>query len=214
MLKIERFACNMLAENCYVVSDETLDCVIIDCGAYYDHEKNAIKRYIEEQGLRPRRLLATHGHVDHNFGNEFIYDTYQLKPEVSMRDEYLMVTLHHQAMALCGVKIAANYKPVGHFMGENEIVRFGNHQLEAMPTPGHTDGSMTYYCEEEHVAFTGDTLFRDSIGRTDFKGGSMFKIIQSLRLLAQLPDQTRVLPGHGAETTIGQEIAHNPYMER
>lgn len=214
MLRIERFACNMLAENCYVVNDETSDCVIIDCGAFHEQEKNAIKQYIKETGLRPCHLLVTHGHLDHNFGNAFIYDTYQLKPEVSQRDEHLMKTMPQQAMAFYGMKIKDNFPPIGRFLADDELVSFGNHQLRVIPTPGHSKGSVTFHCESEHVAFTGDTLFHQSIGRTDFQGGSMFQIIQSLRLLAQLPDQTRILPGHGEETTIGNELAHNPYMDR
>ena len=75
-------------------------------------------------------------------------------------------------------------------------------------------GGLTFYCEAEKVAFTGDTLFQGSIGRTDLKGGSMFLIIQSLRMLCQLPDDVTVLPGHGSETTIGAEVAGNPYLDR
>ncbi len=214
MLKIKRFACNMLAENCYVVSDETQECVIIDCGAFHEHEKNAIKQYIEEEGLKPQHLLVTHGHLDHNFGNAFIYDTYHLRPEVSQRDEHLMLTMPQQAMAFYGMQIENNFPAIGHFLSEEERVTFGNHALQVIATPGHSKGSVTFYSDTEHVAFTGDTLFHNSIGRTDFQGGSMFQIIQSLRILAQLPDETRVLPGHGDETTIGEELAHNPYMDR
>ena len=82
MLKIQRFVCNMLQENCYVVSDETQECVIVDCGAYYPEEKEAISLYIEENQLKPVHLLATHGHLDHNFGNGFIYEKYGLSVEL------------------------------------------------------------------------------------------------------------------------------------
>ncbi len=214
MLRIERFACNMLAENCYVVSDETNDCVIIDCGAISEIEENAIKQYVEEMNLKPCHLLVTHGHLDHNFGNAFIYDTYQLKPEVSQLDEHLMKTMPQQAKAFYDMTIEDNFPPIGKFLSDDELISFGNHQLRVIATPGHSKGSVTFYCEEENVAFTGDTLFHQSVGRTDLEGGSMFKIIQSLRQLAQLPDQTRVLPGHGEETTIGKELSHNPYMDR
>ncbi len=214
MLRIERFACNMLAENCYVVSDETNDCVIIDCGAISEIEENAIKQYVEEMNLKPCHLLVTHGHLDHNFGNVFIYDTYQLKPEVSQLDEHLMKTMPQQAKAFYDMTIEDNFPPIGKFLSDDELISFGNHQLRVIATPGHSKGSVTFYCEEENVAFTGDTLFHQSVGRTDLEGGSMFKIIQSLRQLAQLPDQTRVLPGHGEETTIGKELSHNPYMDR
>ena len=83
-----------------------------------------------------------------------------------------------------------------------------------MHTPGHSRGSVCFYIEDEHILLTGDTLFHLSIGRTDLEGGSMMQIIQSLRALAQLPDETQVLPGHGGVTTIGDELRLNPYLDR
>lgn len=214
MLHIERFQCNMLQENCYVVSDETLECVIIDCGAYYPEERTAIVEYINQNQLKPVHLLVTHGHLDHNFGNNTIYEKFGLKPEVSASDESLMKNLKLQAETFYQMQLDYDFPAIGHFFDDDEIIHFGNHQFEIILTPGHSRGSVTFYCKEEKVAFTGDTLFQSSIGRTDFKGGSMFQIINSLRFLAQLPDDVKVLPGHGASTTIGEELAHNPYMDR
>ena len=97
MLHIERFQVNMLQENCYVVSDETKECVIIDCGAFYPEERTAITQYIKENQLKPVHLLVTHGHLDHNFGNNTIYQEFGLKPEVSAADEKLMKGLAKQA---------------------------------------------------------------------------------------------------------------------
>jgi glyoxylase-like metal-dependent hydrolase (beta-lactamase superfamily II) len=93
-------------------------------------------------------------------------------------------------------------------------VTFGSHTFKVLETPGHSKGCLCFYCEKEKVLFSGDTLFRSSIGRTDLSGGSIMMIIQSLRFLAQLPDEVVVYPGHGPETTIGNEVAHNPYMDR
>lgn len=214
MLHIEKFEVNMLQENCYVVSDETRECVIIDCGAFYPEERTAIVNYIKENNLQPVHLLVTHGHLDHNFGNNTILETFGLKPEVSAADESLMKNLKQQAEVFYQMQLDYDFPPVGHFFEENEVIRFGNHQFEIILTPGHSRGSVTFYCVDEKVAFTGDTLFRGSIGRTDFKGGSMFQIINSLRFLAQLPDDVKVLPGHGLATSIGEELAHNPYMDR
>ena len=103
---------------------------------------------------------------------------------------------------------------VGHVLSDKEKIQFGNHTLEVMETPGHSPGSVVFYCEEENVLFTGDTLFQMTIGRTDLEGGSMMQIIQSLRIIAQLPDNTKVYPGHGYTTTIGYELSRNPYMDR
>lgn len=213
-MNIERFQCNMLQENCYVVSDETKECVIIDCGAFYPEERTAIVNYIKENQLKPVHLLVTHGHLDHNFGNNTLYDEFGLKPEVSASDENLMKHLKKQAETFYQMNLDYDFPPIGHFFEDDEIIHFGNHQLEIILTPGHSRGSVTFYCKEEKVAFTGDTLFQGSIGRTDFQGGSMFQIINSLRFLAQLPDEVKVLPGHGNFTTIGEELAHNPYMDR
>ena len=213
MINIERFACNMLQENCYVVSDSTKECVIIDCGAYYEEERKAIKQYIDGNGLKPVHLLVTHGHLDHNFGNRFVADEYGLKPEVSGGDSRLMENLGEQAQAF-NVKLDCEMPPVGHYFDEGDEIKFGNHTFKVISTPGHSRGSVCLYCKEENVLFSGDTLFKGSIGRTDFEGGSMLQIIQSLRMLAQMPDSTVVLSGHGEQTTIGFELAHNPYMDR
>ena len=87
----------MLQENCYIVSDETKQCVIIDCGAYYEEERKAIARYVSDNGLKPVHLLVTHGHLDHNFGNAFVEKEYGLKPEVSHADQRLMEHMEEQA---------------------------------------------------------------------------------------------------------------------
>lgn len=214
MITIKKFVVNMIRENCYVVSDSTRECVIIDCGAYYEEERRAIVDYIRDNGLKPVHLIATHGHLDHNIGNNTIFDEFGLRPEVGAEDETLMLDLKGQAENMFGLEIDYDFPPIGRLFSTDDTVSFGDHEFKVIPTPGHTPGGVTFYCPEEKVAFTGDTLFRQSIGRTDFEGGSMFMIINSLRELAQLPDDTEVLPGHGGSTTIGYELAHNPYMDR
>ena len=211
---IKRFVCNMLQENCYVMHDETKECVIIDCGAYYPEERQAVVNYIRDNELTPKYLLATHGHLDHNFGNDTIYQEFGLKACVAPGDKHYLDTLPEQAADMFGMQLLADYPSAEHLFEENEIITFGHTQLDVIETPGHSRGSVCFYCAKEHVLFSGDTLFRMSIGRTDLAGGSMMQIIQSLRQLAQLPDETVVYSGHGPETTIGNELAHNPYMDR
>ena len=213
MLNIETFTCNMLQENCYVVSDETNECVIIDCGAYYESEKRAIERYIADNNLKPVHLIATHGHLDHNFGDAFITNTYGLPLEICKADEAIVQLADKQA-ALFGIELTEPVvADVKTFMVADKIC-FGNHTIEIVATPGHSMGSVVLYIKDEKVAFTGDTLFKGSIGRTDFEGGSMLMIIQSLRMFVQFPDDLVLLPGHGAKTTMGYELAHNPYLDR
>ena len=202
----------MLQENCYVVSDETLEAVIIDCGAYFDEERLALSNYITQHHLNPVRLLCTHGHFDHNFGNAFIWQTYGLKPEVAAEDEGLM-DLRRQMRMMIGTDYDTEQAPTGRLLSADDVIEFGSHRFSILPTPGHSRGSVTFYCEAEHLAFTGDTLFRLSIGRTDFEGGSWTEMSHSLtQVLAKLPVDTKVYPGHGEPTTIGEELQYNPYM--
>ncbi len=215
MLNIQRFVCNPLQENTYVVSDDTRETVIIDCGAWSDVERQAIRKYISDEGLKPVHLLATHGHVDHNVGNRFVMDEWGLKVELHSGDEHLISTLSEQGAALWHRAMQPDQlAPVGRFLADGDVITFGSHKLAVMETPGHSPGGVFYYCKEEKVAFSGDTLFRGSIGRSDFEGGSMFMIIQSLRAICQLPDNVKVYPGHGPATTIGYEAETNPYIDR
>lgn len=212
MMNIRRFACNMLEENCYVVSDDTGDCVVIDCGAYHDNERAAIVNYIRDNQLNPVHLLVTHGHLDHNFGNNTIYDEFGLKPEASEMDDNLMRALGRQAEVMYSMRLNYDFPEVGKHLTANETITFGTHKLRVLTTPGHSRGSICFVCDAEKVVFTGDTLFRMSVGRTDFEGGSTQQIIDSLHRLAKLPDDMVVLPGHGPQSTIGDEKKFNPYM--
>ena len=215
MLQIKRFVCNVIQENCYVVSDDTQEAVIIDCGAQFPAERQAIKDYIEAHQLKPVHLLATHGHVDHNIGNRFVYDTWGLKVEVHKADKQLMDSLSEQASHIMRQKLTeADLAPVGRYLDGTDKITFGNHTLDIIETPGHTPGGVFYWSKNEKVAFSGDTLFHHSVGRTDLPGGSMFMLIQSLRMICQMDDDTRILPGHGQETTVGNELAGNPYLDR
>ena len=214
MLKIQTFEVNPLHENCYVVSDDTKECVIIDCGAFTESEQEAIITYINKNGLKPVHNLGTHGHLDHHFGDAAILSAFNLLPEVSDGDEVLMLHPKEAALQMLGMDLNIDL-PAGELrLTENNTISFGSHTFRIIRTPGHSRGSVSFYCAEENVLFTGDTLFKGSIGRTDFPGGSMFQIISSLRELAQLPDTTIVYPGHGPQTSIGFELAHNPYMDR
>lgn len=214
MISIQRFVCNMFQENCYVVSDDTRECAIIDCGASYEEEKRAIEQYISQNSLKPVALIATHGHLDHNFGNQFILDTYGLKPQVSAEDEQLLAHIGEQVKSMLGLDYNEPNPPAESLFEDGDTLTFGNHTLSVIATPGHSKGSVMLYCQEEGLLFSGDTLFRMSIGRTDFQGGSYQEIRESLKkVCSTLPRDTVVLPGHGPETTIGDEATYNPYAK-
>lgn len=212
MLNIQHFTCNMLQENCYVVYDETCECVIIDCGAFYPEEHKAIVQFIRDHQLIPVHLLATHGHFDHNMGNGRLYEELGLKVELRAEDQTLIENLAQQASSMVGLTLQGTTAPVGHYFVDEESVQFGSHTFTILHTPGHTPGSCVFYCEAEHVVFTGDTLFKMSAGRTDFPGGSDQQMAESMKLLRKLPADVVVYCGHGPQTTMSSELRSNPYL--
>ncbi len=213
MLTVKCFTCNMLSENCYVVSDESRDCVIIDCGAYYPEEGQAIVGYIRQQQLTPRHLLCTHGHFDHCMGNGYIFRAFGLKPRAHQDDSFLMENMERQTSDILGIPIHLDVPPVGSYLTDSDNITFGSHTWQILHTPGHTPGGIVFYDADEHIAFSGDTLFRMSIGRTDFERGSYADMMTSLHMLAtQLPADTKIYAGHGPETTMADEIRYNPYL--
>ena len=213
MFHIKKLVCNPLEENCYVVSDETKECVIIDCGAYYPEEFDALEAYLRDQQLKPVHLLATHGHLDHNFGNVRLFHAYGLKVEICGEDQQLVEQLPEQAKNLFGMTISEECPQVGRLLKDGDEITDGSHTLCVLHTPGHSHGSCLYYCAEEKTVFTGDTLFRMSIGRTDFAEGSWAEMEQSLKnVVAKLPKETTVLAGHGPQSTIADELQYNPYL--
>lgn len=214
-MNIKQLVCNPLQENCYVVSDDTRECVIIDCGAYYDEEKQALAAYIADNGLQPVHLIATHGHLDHNFGNAFVYREYGLKPEICKEDQLLLEHLKEHAATLFGMNITEEQPPIGRLLKNGDTITFGQHTLKVLSTPGHSHGSALFYCEEEHTVFTGDTLFRMSIGRTDFPEGSWTDMERSLtNVVTRLPRETIILAGHGPQSTMADELQYNPYLKK
>ena len=158
MLHIERFQVNMLQENCYVVSDETKECVII--GAAPSIRKSAkLLQYIKENQLKPVHLLVTHGHLDHNFGNNTIYQEFGLKPEVSAADENLMKGLAKQAGNLLSDATQLPVSALSANSSRTEECQVRQPRVGVIATPDHSSGSVTFYCEAETRSHTGDTLF-------------------------------------------------------
>ena len=213
MWTIKRLMVNPLQENCYVVSDDSTECVIIDCGTFYQTERDALTNYIREAGLKPVHLLATHGHVDHNFGNADVWRDYGLMVEICAEDQQLVEHLAEQAESILGIHMEIEQPATGRLLKDGDTISFGSHTLQVLQTPGHSHGSCLFYCQQEAVVFTGDTLFRMSIGRTDFAEGSWAEMERSLHdVVARLPQETTVLPGHGPQSTIADELMYNPYL--
>ncbi len=212
MITVKTFYLNELRECCHILSDETGECVIVDPGICSQSEKGRISKYISESNLRPVKLLNTHGHFDHVMGNAYITSTYNIPTYLHPADKELL----HRARKTCMMFGYEIEDPCDDIIGlsENQPVTFGNSSLEVIHTPGHTWGSVCFYSEKERLLLSGDTLFAGSCGRTDLPEGDTNAIIDSLinKIAKTVRPDTRILPGHGAETTMADELAHNPYL--
>ena len=213
MLTIKCFQVNPLGVNCYVANDDSNETVIIDCGCFTEGEWKNIKRYLDDNGLKVTHLLNTHFHFDHMMGIPYAFKDLNINPEGNYADEYLYKSLGSQTEAFLGVQAGNTaIPPMGKNMSEGTKIKFGNHTFSVIQTPGHTPGGVCYYCEEENILFSGDTLFQCSMGRTDLPGGNGHEMMASLMRLKELPRQTKVYPGHGGMTNIGYECDYNPYF--
>ena len=211
-MKIKRFEFNMLPVNCYLAYDNTKEAVLIDPGCLYAEEKEFLRDYIASKGLTLKHQLCTHLHLDHVFGCKFIKETYGLGIEANPADEYWLEQAPHQARAF-GLTFPEIKEPIETPLFDGDIIRFGNLQLEAICVPGHSPGSLAFYCREKQVLFSGDVLFHGSIGRADLQGGNFEELKENIcNRLFTLPDDVVVYPGHGSSTTIGYEKRNNPFF--
>lgn len=188
-----------LQTNCYVVTDESsLQCAVIDPGA----ESGTVLDYLEENHLECRVILLTHAHFDHIAALQAVLEQTHAVVYLGRGDVGMDLGSHHRFQP-----------PEGSiFCGEDDVIEVGSLRFRVMETPGHSPGSLSFLCEDS--LFTGDTLFRGSCGRTDFSGGSMPAIMNSLRKLSSLPGDYDVYPGHMESTTLEAERRFNPYMSQ
>ena len=210
---VKTFIFNPIQVNTYVVIDETTnECVVIDAGCLDEDVKNTLGGYIRNHQLQLRHVLNTHLHMDHCFGNRYLFQTFGVGPEASAEDEPLLATMQAQA-AMFGIEYTDAVQPLAKYLNENDIIRFGNASLKVIQVPGHSRGGLAFYSESDRLLFSGDTLFHHSIGRTDLPGGDYKVLITSLiQKLMILPGETEVYCGHGPVTTIGDEREDNPYL--
>ena len=210
MIKVLKFEFNPIDVNTYIVYDETLQCLIIDAGCSNDYENEILRKAIAEHNLKPVKLICTHGHFDHVMGNSFACKTYNINTFVHKNDLENVVNATSHSLYF-NVDIVQPPTPCD-FVADGDEITFGNSSLKVIFTPGHTRGGICLYSEPDKLLFSGDTLFKDSIGRTDLPGGDYNVLIDSLQKLMYLPDDTRVYCGHGEETTIGYEKNANPFV--
>jgi glyoxylase-like metal-dependent hydrolase (beta-lactamase superfamily II) len=212
MAAIVQLVFNDFSENTYIVYDETGECVIIDPGCNQGREREELAGTIARLQLRPVRLLNTHGHLDHVFGNAFVANAYGLSLEMH-RDDLGILEAVPQVCAMYGITMEEMSPAPGAFLAEGDVVAFGQTNLEVLHTPGHSPGSISFYCRADNMLISGDVLFYGSVGRSDFPGGNHDTLIASIQQkLLPLGDDVTVYSGHGQATTIGFERLHNPFL--
>lgn len=210
-MTVSGFTFNAFSENTYLLHNATKQCVVIDPGCYEKAEQQALKAFIEAEGLQVVLLLNTHCHIDHVFGNQFIIDTYQVPFLIHEADLSVLRAVPTYAPSY-GFPLYNPAEPTG-FLTPDEPVTFGETSLEVRFAPGHAPGHVVFYHESTKTVIGGDVLFQGSIGRTDLPGGNYDILIESIKSqLLTLPDSVTVYPGHGPATTIGAERRSNPFL--
>jgi hydroxyacylglutathione hydrolase len=211
MFKIKTFSFNPFQENTYLLVNEQNEGILIDPGCSNAQEEQELTSFITDNNIQLRLLLNTHAHIDHVLGYSFVNKTYNLTTR-----------LHASEMEVFrAVKVyAPNYgfmyeegpEPIDLLVDE-EVIPFGEDQLKVLFCPGHSPGSVVFYCEKQGFAISGDVLFYRSIGRTDLPGGEHGTLLRSIKnKLYTLPDDTVIFSGHGPQTTIGAEKMYNPFV--
>ena len=207
---IETFPVGPLQCNCTILGDpETGEAIVIDPG---DEALKVLKR-LSAHGLRPKAILITHTHLDHVAGNHEVREKTGAKVMLHERDLPLYDNLGMQAQFI-GMDAPVR-APVDEHIHQGDVIPFGGQgdSLQVLHTPGHTPGSCSFFLGRRNLLFSGDTLFAGSIGRTDLWGGDFDAEVRSIReKLLPLPDATRVITGHGPETTILEERRSNPFL--
>lgn len=211
MVKVEVFVFSPIRENTYILYNDQKECVIVDPGCYFAEEREFLRSWIEDRGLVVKDLLNTHGHLDHVFGNQFVAETWNVKPWLHPAEE--QVYRMAPASGLMWNLPFEHYNGPMNWLSENTEFVFGEDRFKVLFTPGHSPGSVSFYHSAQGFVIGGDVLFREGIGRTDLPGGNTETLLESIRTqFFTLPDETVVYPGHGEPTTVGYEKKHNPFL--
>jgi hydroxyacylglutathione hydrolase len=209
-MKIDRLVLGDFETNCYVVrpDESVVDCLIVDPGFDADN----LLEFLTQHRLHPVAIVLTHGHVDHIAGLALLRQHYpHAKVCIHRLDAGMLANARANLSAFTGGPFTAPAADV--LLEDGDTVEEAGVKLKVLHTPGHTPGGICLYAEADGIIFVGDTLFADSVGRTDFPGGDMDQLLASIeRRLLPLPENTVVHPGHGMRTTLGREKRANPFL--
>ncbi len=208
---IKRFIFNDFQVNTYVIADtETKEAIIIDPGMYAEQEIVSLQNFMKDYKLNVKQVILTHGHFDHWFGASYF------------QQQGSKVFMHNADVPLMeqSVEIAEQYglivkqiPGIAEYLIDGQELSLGRTSIRVFHTPGHSPGHICLVVNSERVIFTGDLLFKNSIGRTDLPGGNYEQLVNSIKeKVLSIKEDLRVLPGHGPETTLAEEILNNPFL--
>lgn len=199
--------CGPIQANCYILADDaTRNCIIIDPG-----DAASVLKVIKEKDLFPAKIILTHGHFDHCMGVEALLQATDAEVWMHKEDEELV---DGSSSFVSAQRYGLTPFIPSHYFDNNDLVIQDSIQLRVLHTPGHSKGSVCFIDDADNIVFSGDTMFYESIGRTDLHGGSMNALLHSVfDILFQLPDMYKVLPGHGEPTSIKHEKCFNPLVQ-
>ena len=210
-MKIDCLILGAYQTNCYILRDSEIakDCLIVDAGL----QAGELIDFLGEHKLNPVAVILTHGHADHIAGVAVLRENFpDIKVYIHKLDARMLTEAKGNLSAMAGVPFST--EPAEFSLEEGTIIEQAGIKLQVLHIPGHTPGGICLYSEDEGIVFTDDTLFADSIGRTDITDGNMTQLIKCIKgKLFSLPDETICYPGHGSVTTIREEKAHNPFLQ-
>ncbi|MEY2792196.1 MAG: hypothetical protein RJA76_188 [Bacteroidota bacterium] len=211
MIQVKSFCFNAFQENTYVVWNEKKDAFIIDPGCYTFEERQIIRDFITENQLIPRAIINTHAHVDHVLGVQSLKEIYQIPFGLHNKDAIILHDVKNRAL-FYGFPHYQETE-IDFYLEEGQDLTFGELSPKVFFVPGHAPGHTAFFFEEDKILFSGDVLFRRSIGRTDFPHCDHDALVKSIQTkLYTLPDEVIVYPGHGGPTKIGEEKKLNPFV--
>ena len=206
-MKIACYAAGSVGTNNYVISDDNGITAIIDC----DGSPAPLYQYVEQNHLKVTHILLTHGHIDHMGACESLRTELGVKVYALTEEEDLLLDAKKNLSVFIERKVVT-FEP-DELLRDGQELTLAGMKIQVIHTPGHTPGGCSYYVADAGCVFSGDTLFAESVGRSDFPGGSTSALVRAVKeKLFLLPDDTLVCPGHGEETTIGHEKKYNSFV--
>lgn len=210
-MQLHQFTFNPFMENTFVLYDRTGECVIVDPGCHMAREQQMLREFIAQKELTPTRLLNTHCHLDHVFGNAWVAEHWGLSLEIHEKELPILQAVPEYA-GMYGISAAPSPEP-SRYIVPGERIQFGETELEVHFAPGHSPGHVVFFHRQSQQLIGGDVLFLGSIGRTDLPGGNMETLMESIfQTILPLGDAVTVHPGHGPHTTLGHERRQNPFL--